>query len=188
MPEIIIVAGPNGSGKSTLASQLKFECEFISADKYEKILLAHITDREKRELKATLIITKEIQSSISSNSSFAFETVFATKTIPSFLKNAKKNGYIITLHYVATDDCEINIARVAKRVSEGGHDVPRQKIISRYKETLEILPQLIKFVDTAILYDNSNETLQSFLIKEDNQIKIISEIPKWAEKVVDDLR
>ena len=187
--ELTIIAGPNGSGKSTLASQLNFDYEFISADKYEKTLVAHdISDKEQRELQATLIVQKEIQSAISANESFAFETVFATKTIPSFLKVAKEKGYTITLHYVATDDCEINIQRVAKRVNEGGHDVPKQKIIKRYSETLSILPQIIKFADTVILYDNSKETLKSFLIKEDNQIKVIGTVPSWATRIIDELR
>ena len=178
--ELIIIAGPNGSGKSTLASQLDLGCDFISADKYEKTLLSHITNKEERETKATLFVTKAIQTALSSNISFAFETVFATKTIPSFLKRAKEKGYTITLHYIATDDCEINIQRVTKRVSEGGHDVPEQKIKNRYIETLRVLPQLIQFSDTVILYDNSNETIQSFLIKEDDEIKIIGDVPKWA--------
>jgi len=182
--EVIIIAGPNGSGKSTLASQLRIE-HFISADKCEKTLLSHIEDKEKRELQATVLVAKAINTAITEKKSFAFETVFATKAIPSFLKNAREQGYTVTLHYVATEDCDINIQRVAQRVSEGGHNVPKQKIIDRYSETLKILPELIKFVDTAILYDNSNETLQSFLIKEDNQIKVIGAVPKWATKIID---
>ena len=136
--ELIIIAGPNGSGKSTLASQLKLGCDFINADKFEKNLLSHITDKEERESKATLYVTKAIKTALDENRNFAFETVFATKTIPSFLTKAKEKGYTVTLHYVATEDCEINIKRVAKRVSEGGHDVPQQKIKDRYVETLGV--------------------------------------------------
>ena len=69
-------------------------------------------------------------------------------------------------------------------MSEGGHDVPRQKIIERYHETLGILPRLIQFADTVILYDNSHEVLNSFLIKEDNQIKIIGTVPNWATEII----
>jgi len=185
--ELIIIAGPNGSGKSTLASQLNLECDFISADKCEKTLLSHITNKEERELKATMYVAKAIKTAIAEKKDFAFETVFAANTIPSFLKKAKENGYTITLHYVATNDSEINIQRVAKRVSEGGHDVPRQKIVERYSETLINLPHLIRFVDTAIIYDNSYETLQSFLIKEENQIKIIGVVPNWATKIIEKL-
>ena len=182
--EITVIAGPNGSGKSTLASQLGLEDSFISADKIEKSLLSDMLNKEERESKATLLVGKAIKTAITENKTFAFETVFATKAIPSFLKSAKGKGYTITLHYVATEDCEINIKRVAKRVSEGGHDVPTNKIETRYKETLAILPELIQFVDTAIIYDNSNETLQPFLAKEDGQIKIIGSVPKWAINIV----
>jgi predicted ABC-type ATPase len=187
VPKIILIAGPNGSGKSTLASQIEKDGEFINADKYEKTLLSHILNQEERELKATLIVSKEIVLAISANKSFAFETVFATKTIPSFLKTAKTKGYAIVLHYVATNDTRINIERVAKRVREGGHDVPKQKIVDRYTETLEILPQLVKFADTATLYDNSTDTIKPFLIKENGEIKIIGAVPNWANQVVADL-
>jgi len=97
--ELVIIAGPNGSGKSTLASQIDFEGEFISADKCEKQVLGDIADREKREQQAVLLVAKEIQASIKLNKSFAFETVFATDDIPSFIKTAKGNGYKTVLHY-----------------------------------------------------------------------------------------
>jgi len=95
--KITIIAGPNGSGKSTLASQLGIEDSFINADKIEKTLLAHISDKEEREIKATFYVTRAINTAITKNKSFAFETVFATKTIPSFLEKAKKKGYTIAL-------------------------------------------------------------------------------------------
>lgn len=181
--EIIIVAGANGSGKSTLASQLDFNCEFINADKYEKVLLSHIADKNERELRAGMIVANEIKSAISANKSFAFETVFSTKEIPSFLKTAKQKGYKITLHYISTSAPEINIERVATRVRQGGHDVPRDKIIERYNLSTAILPRLIEFADNAIIYDNSTK-LQSFLIKENNEIKTIGETPQWATKIL----
>ena len=178
--EIIIIAGPNGSGKSTLASQLGLKCDFISADKCEKDLLAHILDKDERELKATIYVAKAIMAAISTNQSCAFETVFSTEQMPEFLKNAKRQGYKISLHFVATETPEINIRRVAQRVKQGGHDVPREKIISRYEKTMKILPLLIEFVDEAIIYDNSKDKIRAFMVKENNQIKIISDIPNWA--------
>ena len=120
--------------------------------------------------------------SIANGKSFAFETVFSTKDIPTFLKAAKQKGYKIVLHYILTERAEINIARVAKRVREGGHDVPREKIIERYDLTTAILPRLIDFADNAIVYDNSGAKLNFFLIKENNEIKILDGAPDWAGK------
>jgi len=182
--EFVIIAGPNGSGKSTLASQIEFIGEFINADKCERNYLSDILNKEEREQRAVLLVTKEIQESIKRGKSFAFETVFASKQIPSFIKMAKESGYKIILHYIATENPDISIARVAKRVSQGGHDVPAQKIVSRYVMTLEILPSLLDFVDKAFVYDNSGEHFVPFLVKEDGQIKIIDTPPEWAKKAL----
>ena len=184
MKELTIIAGPNGSGKSTLASQIELAGNYINADKCEKNFLQHISDPEAREQQAVIMVAKEIREHINVDLPFAFETVFATESIPSFLTKAKEKGYTISLHYIATEDVEINIERVAKRVSEGGHNVPKEKIIKRYQKTLSLLPILLDFCDKAILYDNSQETLRPFLVKEHNEIKIIDTPPKWAKKAL----
>jgi len=184
MKEIIIVAGPNGSGKSTLAKQIDENTNFINADVYAKLFLTNIADKEEREKRAAIAVAKKIKDCITKNISFVFETVFSTDQIPEFLKSAKDKGYNITLHFIATNDPEINATRVAKRVSEGGHDIPRHRIFERYDKSLAILPKLLHFACKAILYDNSQEKLRAFLVKEDNQIKIIDELPKWAEAVL----
>ena len=184
MKELVIIAGPNGSGKSTLASQIGLKYKFISADDCEREFLSHITDKDERERRATLAVAKEIQVSVSAGKSFAFETVFSTTQVPEFIKQAKLNGYGIILHYIATDSTDINIARVAKRVSEGGHDVPEQRIVERYSKSLQILPELLDFADKAILYDNSEETLRAFLVKEENEIKITGALPQWARQAL----
>jgi len=176
MKELVIIAGANGSGKSTLASQLKFAGEFINADKVAK---KYSCDEEQ----AVLLVARAIQTSIKAGNSFAFETVFSTTEIPTFLKTAKQNGYKIILHYIATETPDINIARVAKRVNQGGHDVPKQKIIERYGKSLAILPALLDLADEATLYDNSSEKYRPFLVKENNQIETIDTLPQWAQKI-----
>lgn len=181
MKELVIIAGPNGSGKSTLASQIDFAGDYINADKCEKNFLLHITNNETRERQAVLMVAKEISEHIKLDLPFAFETVFATNTIPSFLKTAKDKGYVICLHYVSTDNVDINIERVAKRVSEGGHNVPPKKIIDRYHKTLGLLPELLNFADKAIIYDNSSESIRAFLVKEHNEVKVIDTPPEWAK-------
>ena len=43
----------------------------------------------------------------------------------------------------------INIARVAQRVAQGGHDVPRDRIVARYHRTMALLPDAIVAADWA---------------------------------------
>jgi len=49
----------------------------------------------------------------------------------------------------------INVGRVKTRVLEGGHDVPVDKIRSRYARSLENVYEAIRQSDRAYLFDNS---------------------------------
>ncbi len=63
--------------------------------------------------------------------SFCFETVFSHPSKIDFLAEAKALGYDIILIYIHLQNAELNLARVAQRVMQGGHSVPADKIINR---------------------------------------------------------
>ena len=71
------------------------------------------------------------------------------------LREAKSFGFRTYLYYVATEDPEINISRVALRVAQGGHDVPKAKIISRYHRSLGLVRDAIRHTDRAYFFDTS---------------------------------
>ncbi len=81
---------------------------------------------------------------------------------------------------------EINISRVKYRVSQGGHDVPEDKIISRYYRSLDLLFEAIKNSWRAYIFDNSAS--KEFLLAETKEGKIIEmrteNIPAWFNKFV----
>ena len=76
------------------------------------------------------------QTLVENNQSFSFETVGSTKEKVEFLKDASNKGYEISILFITTRDPSINISRVKKRYSRGGHDVPEDKIINRYWLTM----------------------------------------------------
>lgn len=88
---------------------------------------------------------------------FTIETVLSDRRKLEYIKSAKNLGYRIYLYFVSTKDVEINIKRVSQRVSLGGHNVPEDKIRSRYQKSLEILFDTLKLCDRAYLFDNSEE-------------------------------
>jgi predicted ABC-type ATPase len=49
----------------------------------------------------------------------------------------------------------INQQRVKNRVMAGGHDVPQDKIVSRYNKSLELLYSMAKKCKRAYFFDNS---------------------------------
>ena len=89
--------------------------------------------------------------------SFTFETVMSSPDKIDFLAKARELGYKTYLYFVATEDPAINIRRVQQRVRNGGHDVPHDKITSRYYRSLDLLLPAIKLTNRAYLFDNSGE-------------------------------
>lgn len=100
------------------------------------------------------------QKLILSNRSFTFETVMSSPDKVRLLEKARQHGYRTYLYYVATDDPIINISRVKYRVRTGGHDVPVDKISSRYYRSLDLLPEAVKHTNRAYIFDNSGNNLE----------------------------
>jgi predicted ABC-type ATPase len=87
--------------------------------------------------------------------SFTFETVMSSPDKVAFLQKAQRRGYRTYLYYVATEDPIINILRVQRRVSLGGHPVPEDKIVARYTRSLDLLVDAIRHTNRAYIFDNS---------------------------------
>ncbi len=87
--------------------------------------------------------------------SFSFETVMSAPDKVDLLRDARTAGFRTYLYYVATEDPAINVGRVATRVSQGGHDVPADKIVARYTRSLGLLGDALRHTDRAFLFDNS---------------------------------
>ncbi|MFM1907582.1 MAG: hypothetical protein RLZZ591_1259 [Pseudomonadota bacterium] len=88
--------------------------------------------------------------------SFTFETVMSARAKVEFFCKAREQGFRTYLYYVATEDPDINISRVAHRVSMGKHDVPKDKIIERYDRSLDLLADAVACADRAYVFDNSD--------------------------------
>lgn len=87
--------------------------------------------------------------------SFTFETVMSSPDKVDFLQKAQQAGFRTYLYFVATEDPEINIARVHHRVETGGHPVPEDKIISRYSRSLNLLFEAVRYAERTYVFDNS---------------------------------
>jgi predicted ABC-type ATPase len=125
---------------------------------------------------------------LAQNNTFTFETVLSHTSKLEFLKQAEQAGYKNYLYFVCTADPAINIKRVEQRVALGGHGVPKEKIISRYYGSLQLLPQLLPHTHRTFLFDNSAENSAINLIAEivkGNTINLQTQsIPWWVEKYV----
>jgi predicted ABC-type ATPase len=95
---------------------------------------------------------------------FSFETVFSHESKLEIMKAAKDAGYKVYLYFVSTESPAINKFRVQARKMKGGHDVPPDKIESRYYRSLELLHEASQLAYQAFFFDNSVEGKDSVLI------------------------
>lgn len=154
-PLLVVIAGPNGSGKSTITKELAQEPDFpdiyINADEIKiNEGLSDTEAWEEAEWRRT--------GALSNRESFAFETVFSHSSKIDLMKEAKEAGYWVRLYFVCLQDAEMNVQRVQKRHQSGGHDVPKDKIRSRYLRSMQMLSHALPVVDEAAVYNNSWES------------------------------
>lgn len=118
--------------------------------------------------------------------SFTFETVMSSPDKVAFLETARAGGYRTYLYYIATEDPDINVSRVSSRVQEGGHDVPVDRIVSRYHRSLDLLFDAIRQSDRAYVFDNSGENRTWVAeIEGGKSIEIKTKaVPAWFEMAV----
>lgn len=126
-----------------------------------------------------------------SESSFACETVFSHPSKLEFLRRARDLGFKIYLYFISTKNPIINCGRVENRVLSGGHDVPAEKIESRYYKTMNNLLEAVKLSDKAFLFDNSESQENRAYINFANydaagrQFSYTGDsVPDWFEKYV----
>lgn len=163
MPKILVFAGPNGSGKTTITSNIQCFGQYVNADDIK-------VDLGCTDLEAAQIADRTREYLLEQKMDFTFETVMSTLSKIDFLAKAKKAGYHLSCIYILTSDPSVNIHRVEKRVAKGGHNVPKDKIVNRYKRSLSLIPQLVALCDELYIFDNTSET------PETNKIKIVESI------------
>jgi len=175
-PRILVFAGPNGSGKSTITKGLPLCGIYVNADDIKR--LSQCTDME-----AVQEAERIRQMLLNRHKDFTFETVLSTDRNLELLRQAKKQGYEIYAVFVLTSHPSINVRRVKSRARAGGHDVPEDKIISRYEKSLRNLTLLVRIADHTRVIDNSNDKLR-LICEVHNQHVTIWENEQWTRKAI----
>ncbi len=99
-----------------------------------------------------------LETSIRAHQSVGVETVLSTDKYRRLVLLAKKLRFEIRLTYVILDSPDRCIERVRVRVAKGGHDVPDDRVVSRYTRSLAQLPWFLDQADRASIYDNSSSS------------------------------
>lgn len=155
---LYIISGCNGAGKTTASFTVLpqiLECdEFVNADEIARGLSPF--SPESVAVAAGRLMLERINLLLVANKSFSIETTLATRSYIQLIRRAKSLGYTTHLLYFWLESPDLAIIRVAKRVREGGHNIPEQVIRRRYRSGLLNFVHLYKDeVDEWSLYDNN---------------------------------
>lgn len=152
-PIVVALAGPNGAGKTTFyhAHISPAGLRFVNADvlarelNLDPYIAMKFADSLRREL-------------VNQRESFVFETVFSDPVGEkiSFLREVAADGYTVLLCFIGVSSPQVSEERVAMRVSQGGHDVPTDKLLARYSRTLANLKTAIKDLPNVWIFDNDD--------------------------------
>ena len=156
--KIVIIAGPNGAGKTTFAREFlpnEGNCPtFINAD----LIAAGISPfaPESVSIRAGRLMLDEIDDRVRNRKSFAFETTLSGRSYLHKIRQWHELGYHVKLLFLSLPNADVAIARVAARVSQGGHNIPENIIRRRFDSGLKNFDTMYKQqVDAWMLYDNS---------------------------------
>ena len=138
MPNLYIIAGCNGAGKTTASYSVlpeALECHtFVNADEIARGLSPF--EPEAVAIQAGRIMLQRIDDLLVRGQDFAFETTLSAKSYIQTVKKAQAFNYYVTVVYFWLDSPQLAIERIQKRVAEGGHHVPNDVVIRRYKRGL----------------------------------------------------
>jgi predicted ABC-type ATPase len=191
-PVLLVIAGPNGSGKTTVTVKLRRDqwsegVEYINPDDIAQEKFGGWNSAAATLQAAQYAENKRLEL-LEAGVGIAFETVFSAPDKVKFLEKAKTAGYFVRVFFVGTADPKINAARIVKRVLEGGHTVPLEKIISRYEKSMVNLAAAIAIADRVYIYDNSLENTEAALCVRvvDGKIrKVYQNLPLWVEDAIE---
>jgi predicted ABC-type ATPase len=186
--QVWVLAGGNGAGKSTFYNTrlAPLGMPFINADLLAKSLYPESPEIHSYEAAK---VAEEIRLQLlQEGRSFCFETVFSHPSKIDFMGRAKALGYEIVLVFIHLQSDELNQARVAQRVGEGGHSVPTDKIISRIPRLLKNVKASLPLCDQVRILDNSrfDDPFKQVAIIRHGQVEVLTDnLPGWASVLLD---
>jgi predicted ABC-type ATPase len=199
-PVIFVLAGVNGAGKSSLGGALirSSGLEYFNPDEAARRIREATgwTPAEANSL-AWEEGKQRLEAAISGRYSYAFESTLGGHTIPALLAMAARTGFEILVWFVGLSTVEQHIARVAARVTAGGHDIPEEMIRRRWDSSRRNIIALMPHLTDLRVFDNSEEKNRAGTIPEPRLLlhwhlgriaapssEEMGATPEWAKAIV----
>jgi len=183
-PIIVALAGPNGAGKTTFyhAHLQAAGLRFVNADNLARELnlgayeAVGVADTVRREL-------------LKQHESFVFETVFSDPAGDklTFFREAAEAGYTVVLCFIGISGPGVSEQRVAMRVTQGGHDVPTEKLVARFARTMANLKVAIREVPAVWIFDNDDLRTPyrlAAIFQGGKPVKVNRPVPRWLQPLL----
>lgn len=167
-PTIYILAGPEGSGKSTYKASIDAEVNkiaphlrggYIGGDKTSVSpdqVQAALKEQGVRAFGAGNVIAhQQARDALSRRDTFTYETSFSNRQDLALVDQAKANGYRVVLTHIQTQKPELNVARIAERVKEGGRDAPADSVRRDFQDSPKLIAEASKRADYTFVMDSS---------------------------------
>jgi predicted ABC-type ATPase len=157
-PFCTVIAGPNGAGKTTFAREFLPKdagvIHFVNAD-----LIAGGLSPLRPELAALAagrLFLRELDRLGRARLNFAFESTLSGLVYVHRLKRWKAAGYRIEIVYLRLPSPRLALRRIAARVRQGGHNVPRADVLRRFDRSWTNFQESYRLLaDAWSVYDNS---------------------------------
>jgi predicted ABC-type ATPase len=180
--EVIVLGGPNGAGKTTAAAvvlpRMLNVREFVNADEIARGLSPF--NPEGSTVAAGRLMIARLDELIRNRESFAFETTCAGRRHVRMLQTCREAGYRVTLIFLWLPSPEIALARVARRVAQGGHRIPDDVVIRRHAAGLRNMRQLyLPIADIAYIYDNTDKGGVLIAERQPDNSLIVRDTRRW---------
>ena len=158
LPLCIVLAGPNGAGKTTFALEYLLNdakvIHFVNAD----LIAAGLSPLrpELALLAAGRIFLGELDRLAQARANFALETTLSGLVYLARLRRWKAAGYRVEMVYLRLASPQLALRRIAARVKQGGHNVPRADVLRRYVRGWQNFHAAYRpLADSWTVYDNS---------------------------------
>ncbi|GIL03534.1 Zeta toxin family protein [Betaproteobacteria bacterium PRO7] len=157
-PRCIVIAGPNGAGKTTFARDfLPREAgvvHFVNADLIATGLSPLRPD--DAAIAAGRVFLAELDRLAQARESFAFESTLSGVGYAARLRTMKRAGYRIEIVYLKIASPRLALRRIAARVKQGGHNIPRADVLRRFDRSWQNFVDIYRpLADKWSVYDNS---------------------------------
>ncbi|WP_211051078.1 zeta toxin family protein [Parasphingorhabdus halotolerans] len=122
--------------------------------------------------------------------SFVMETVFSHPSKLDLLNDARAAGYRIIVFHLMLASPALAVARVAERISEGGHPVPEEKIRTRFDRNGPLIRKAAMLADRAMIFDASalNEApVMPVELASGQIVRRADKVPEWFDGLYRDL-